>query len=218
MDKPIISKEKIKTLFETKFLKMYDLNYAEGRHYFVATRNSLDNMVAVKSDSEFTAMLPDAVTCIVIVKEKEKEPKLLLTYEYRYPTGRFLLSPPAGLIDPEDKAAECPQIVTAIREIKEETGLTVKDTDTVRVITPLSFSTPGMTDESNGLVLAVIEVDNLESINQDGTVGSELITDYKLIDREEAKHILERGRDEFDNFYSIYTWAALMYFVSDMWK
>lgn len=218
MNKPSITKETIKSLFETKFLKMYDLNYAPGKHYFVATRNDSDNLVAVKTDSEFREMLPDAVTCIVIVKEKDNEPKLLLTYEYRYPTGRFLLSPPAGLIDPEDKTAECPQILTAIREIKEETGLTVKDTDVVRVVTPLSFSTPGMTDESNGLVLAVINVENLNDLNGNGTVGSELISDYKLINKEEAENILKSGHDEFGNFYSIYTWAALMYFVSDMWK
>lgn len=218
MNKPSITKETIKSLFETKFLKMYDLNYAPGKHYFVATRNDSDNIVAVKTDSEFREMLPDAVTCIVIVKEKDNEPKLLLTYEYRYPTGRFLLSPPAGLIDPEDKTAECPQILTAIREINEETGLTVKDTDVVKVVTPLSFSTPGMTDESNGLVLAVINVENLNDLNGNGTVGSELISDYKLINKEEAENILKSGRDEFGNFYSIYTWAALMYFVSDMWK
>lgn len=218
MKKPVISKEKVETLYEAKFIKLYDLNYAEGKHYFVATRNGKGNLVAVKSDEDFKKMLPDAVTCIVIIKQNNEEEKLLLSYEYRYPTGQFLLSPPAGLIDPEDSACECPQIEAAKREIKEETGLDVKDGDTVRLVSPLSFSTPGMTDESNALVLAVINVDNLDGIDQSGAVGSELFDGIKLVGKDEARKILADGRDEYGNFFSIYTWSALMYFVSDMWR
>ena len=74
-------------------------------------------------DEEFKKMLPDAVSCVVVLKQKGKEDRLLLNYEYRYPAGRFLLSVPAGLLDPEDKDCEDPLITAAKREIKEETGL-----------------------------------------------------------------------------------------------
>lgn len=218
MKRPDIHKENVEALYETKFLKLYDLNYAQGKHYFVATRNDKDNLVAVKTDSEFKNMVSDAVTCIVIIMEKGKESRLLMNYEYRYPAGQFLLSPPAGLIDPEDKGGEKPEIQAAIREIKEETGLTIKDSDTVKTVSPLSFSTPGMTDESNALVLAVINVDNLSELNQEGAVGSEMFDGFRLLNKEEARKVLSDARDEYGNYFSIYTWAALMYFVSDMWK
>lgn len=73
--------------------------------------------------------LPDAATAFVIVKEQGQADKLLLFYEYRYPTGSYMLGLPAGLIDPADLKKENPILDAMKREIKEETGLTVKDTD-----------------------------------------------------------------------------------------
>ena len=159
-----ITKECVKTLFETKFIKLFDLQYREGKHYFVATRNAEENLVATKSEEAFKTMLPDAVTCIVILKLPNEEPRLLMSYEYRYPAGRFLLSPPAGLLDPEDKLADEPLILTAKREIFEETGIEVKVSDQVFVVNHLLFSTPGMTDENNALVAAVISLENTDCL------------------------------------------------------
>ena len=121
--RPTIKKQNIKTLLETKFIKVFDLQYAEGRHYYNATRRSADDLVAVKSTEEFQNMLPDAVSCITIWNPSNGEPKLLLNREFRYPAGQFLLSVPAGLIDPADKEEDEPLLVTAKRELKEETGM-----------------------------------------------------------------------------------------------
>ena len=33
-----------------------------------------------------------------------------------------------------------------------------------------------------------------------------------------AKKILEDGVDEHGIYYSVYTWAALTYFVADLWR
>ena len=65
--KPEIKKEHVKPLFESKFIKVFDLQYEEGKHYFDATRRSADNLMAIKSDKEFKTALPDAVTCVVIL-------------------------------------------------------------------------------------------------------------------------------------------------------
>ena len=216
--KPIIRKENVKPLFESKFLRVFDLQYEEGRHYFDATRRPLENIVATKSDEEFKAMLPDAVTCVVILKIKDEEPRLLLTKEYRYPTGQFLLSPPAGLLDPEDANETSPILATAKREILEETGIVVEDGDSLSIISPLLFSSPGMTDESNALVCAVINLPDTSSLSQDGAVGSECFDGFMLLTADEAKDILKNGCDPDGIFYSIYTWGALMYFISDLWR
>lgn len=216
--KPIIKKEHLQTMLDAKFIRVFDLQYAPDKHYFDATRRTIDDLVAIKTEDEFKAMLPDAVTCIVILKIKDTEPKLLLTNEYRYPTGQFLLSPPAGLLDAKDISTNNPLISTAIREIKEETGLDVKETDSVFVINPLLFSSPGMTDESNALVGAIIHLEDTSSLNQDGAEGSEVFDGFQLLSMEEATTILKRGTDDNGIFYSVYAWAAMMYFVSNMWR
>ena len=216
--KPTIKKENVKPLFDSKFIKVFDLQYEEGKHYYDATRRSLDRIAAVKSDEEFRTMLPDAVTCVVILSINEEEPKLLLSKEYRYPAGQFLLSPPAGLLDPEDADTENPILTAAKREIKEETGLTITEKDSLFVINPLLFSSPGMTDESNALACAVVRLEDKSILSQDGAVGSECFDGFELLSRQEAMEILKSGKDKNGIFYSVYTWAALMYFVSGMWK
>lgn len=218
MNKPKITRECVVPLVETKFIKVYDLQYEEGKHYFDATRHVKEDLVATKSDEEFKTMLPDAVTCFVIIKSKLQAPRLLSFYEYRYPAGRFLLSPPAGLIDPEDKDTENALISTAKREIEEETGITIKDTDRIFMVNPFVFSTPGMTDESNGLVCAVVELEDESILNNDGAVGSECFDGFRLLTKEEAYKILKDGRDQNGNYYSLYMWAALTYFVTGLWE
>ena len=216
--KPEIKKEHVKPLFESKFIKVFDLQYEEGKHYFDATRRPADNLMAIKSDEEFKSALPDAVTCIVIFNIPGEDPMLLLDYEYRYPAGQFLLSPPAGLLDPEDANAPDPLLATAKREIEEETGLILKEEDNLFTINPLLFSTPGMTDESNALVCAVIRSADTSALTQEGAVGSECFNGFELLTKAEATKILTNGRDKNGIFYSVFTWAALMYFVSDLWK
>ena len=208
-----IDKNKIETLYESKFLKCYDLQYAEGKHYFEASRREKSELVARKTDEEAKSMLPDAVTIAVVVHLPGDDTRLLMTYEYRYPIGQFLLSPVAGLLDPEDKNCDEPLISAAIREIKEETGLTVKESDKVYVLNPCAFSTPGMTDESNAFLCAEIRVDDLKELNQNGAVGTELFDGFELLDKKRAEEIFKSGRDEKGNFFSLAAWAVLAYFV-----
>ena len=104
MKKPVITKECVVPLLDTRFIKVADLQYEPGKHYYDATRHGFDRLTATLSDEEFRAMRADAVTCVVVVKCPGEEPRLLLQYEYRYPVGRFLLSPPAGLMDAADLA------------------------------------------------------------------------------------------------------------------
>lgn len=217
-DRLQIDRENVKALFESPFIRVADLEYAPGKHYYNASRRVVDDMVAVKSDEEFKAMLPDAVSCIVILEMPGEEARLLLSYEYRYPTGHFLLSVPAGLIDERDKSEPNPILTTAIREIKEETNLEVTETDSVTIVNPLLFSSPGMTDESNALVCAILHPSGLSALSQEGAVGSEQFDGFSLLTKASAMEILKKGRDEAGNYYSIFTWAALAYFVSDAWK
>lgn len=209
-----INRERIETLYESRFLRCYDLQYAEGKHYYEASRREKGDLVVRKSGEEFRAMLPDAVTIAVVLHLPGNQTRLLMSYEYRYPVGQFLLSPVAGLLDPEDRDCDDPLVTAAIREIREETGLTVKETDSISVLNPCAFSTPGMTDESNAFLCAEITLDSLDGLNQEGAVGSELFDGFELLDREQAERIYRTGRDEHGNFYSLAAWMVLGIFLS----
>ena len=217
MKGPTITPDQAHSLLETPFLRVADLQYAQGRHYYVATRRPLDQLAAVRPEEEFLRLPPDAATCIVILRTPSQEPRLLLMREYRYPAGRFLLSPPAGLMDPEDLETDQPALTTALREIREETGISAAPSR-LELVSPLLFSSPGMTDESNALVLAVYDLPDLSQLNQNGAVGSECFDGFRLLTRQEAAEVLRRGRDEEGHFFSIFTWAALTWFVSGLWE
>ena len=209
-----INRDRIETLYETRFLKCYDLQYAENRHYYEVSRREQTDLVAKKTDAEFREMLPDAVTIAVVLHLPGGRTRLLMSYEYRYPVGQFLLSPVAGLLDPEDRKSSDPLAEAAVREIREETGLTVKKSDRIHVLNPCAFSTPGMTDESNAFLCAEITLDSLDGLNQNGAEGSELFDGFVLLDREHAEEIFRTGRDDRGNFYSLSAWMVLSIFLS----
>ena len=216
---PNITKECVETVVDKKFIRVFDLKYREGKHYFDATRRSVDNLVAPMTEEEFKRMLPDAVSCVVVIEKEGQEPRLLLSYEYRYPAGRFLLGVPAGLIDPEDADCKEPVHTAAIREIREETGIIFDEkTDSIFTINPLLFSTPGMTDESNGLVCVVLRQDVEGKLDQSGALGQECFDGFAMVTKDDARRILKAGVDDRGHYYSVYTWAALMFFAADLWK
>lgn len=209
-----INKDNVRPLRETKFLSLYDLEYAEGRHYFIASRNKSDDLVCRKDAETIKKDAASAVTIAAILNVAGEESKLILSYEYRYPVGQFLLSPPAGLIDPEDGTGESALITSTKREMGEELGITVEDSDTVSILNPCLYSTPGMTDESNALMLVELFRDTTPVFSQDNAVGSELFDGYVLLTKEDAKRILTQGCDDKGIYYSVYTWAVMQYFVN----
>ena len=218
MNKPTITKEKVKTVYENRFLKAYDLQYEEGKHYYVASRRALNELTAIKNDDEIKNMIPDAVSCVLILNIKGRESVLCLSREYRFPAGHFLLSVPAGLIDKEDAEQDNPAFATAKREIEEETGVKLENADRLTFVSPLLFSTPGMTDESNAVVQVVINRDSMPVLSQEGAVGGECFDGFVMLTKDEAIKVLRKGADADGIYFSTYTWIALMVFVSEMWK
>jgi len=216
MNNPKIDSKDIDVIYDNKYLSLYGMHFSNGQFYLEASRRKKDNLVAVLDEKSYDKFLPDAVTCVLVIKTPGQEPRLYLEREFRYPAAHFLLSPPAGLIDPKDGENGDPRIVAAIREIHEETGAVVKDTDKIYVASPLFFSTPGMTDESNAIVVAEIEMDDLSSLNSDLAEGSECFGEYALLTRSEAKKLIKECRDEKGRYFSIFTWCVLMYFVYEM--
>lgn len=209
----MIDKNNVRRLYDSKYMKLYDISPEENKHYYVASRRNPEELPAIKSAEEYKTLLPDAVSCIVVLKIKGQEPKLLLSQEYRYPAGKYLLSVPAGLIDPEDQTRPDAIGHTAIRELEEETGIKIQSEDMVKVVNPYLFSSPGLTDEGNALVYIEINRDSMPKITQDGAVGMEKFDGVVLLSKEEAQKLLIAGRDQNDIYYPVWTWAALMFFM-----
>lgn len=57
----------VKPLLETRFVKVFDLQYEDGKHYYDATRHSSGDIAATKNETAFSEMFPDAVSCVVIL-------------------------------------------------------------------------------------------------------------------------------------------------------
>ena len=186
---------KMETIYESEYMNLYDLQYKEGGHYYCASRRKKDRMVALTPDEECKTMQADAVSCFVVLNIKGQTKKLLLNWEYRYPVGQYMLSVPAGLIDEKDWDNPNALTATAIRELKEETGIEVEESDEIKVISPCVFSTPGMTDEGNALVYISINRDEMPKMNHDGAEGSEVFEGFRLVSKEDAQDYLCKGRE-----------------------
>ena len=75
-----------------------------------------------------------------------------------------------------------------------------------------------MTDESNGLVCVKLHLDNLDMLDQTHALGQECFDGFELVNEDKAKELLKAGVDDKGHFYSVYTWSALIYFISGLWK
>lgn len=213
-----IRKDFVVPLLDTKFIKVFDLEYEKDRHYYDATRRNVADLVATKTDQELKEAFPDAVSCVVVLVDESGEERLCVMQEYRYPIGRFVLSVPSGLIDDKDKEQENPLYSAAIREVAEETGLAFDEViDEIKTVNPMLFCSPGMTDESTAVVKIVMHRKKIPEISKDGAVGTELFKNGAWITKDEAITYLKKGSDETGIFYSAITWIALNVFISDLW-
>ncbi len=199
----------VETLLETRFVRVFDLKYAPGRHYYTATRRTREEMVAEMDDASFRSMVPDAVSLCVVWHEADQPDRMLLNREFRYPLGQFVASVPAGLIDPEDRGKDRAEAIrtAAMRELYEETGITPGEKDTFRILNACLFSSPGLTDESNAMVRLDLYGHSREELTQSHAEGSELFGGFQMVTREEAARMMAEER------ISVYTWIGLSEFL-----
>ena len=205
-------------LYHTRFVKLYDLTYDDGAHYFEASRREQDDLLATKSEEELVTALPDAVSACLVVVTPDDDPRMVLSYEYRYPTGQYVLGIPSGLIDARDLEGDDPLVVSMTREIAEETGVRLGEGDRIWVVNQLLFNTPGLTDESTALLCAVAHLDDLATLSHAGAEGSERFGAFELLTKAEVCKVLAEGRDPRGHFYPMVAWAAMTYFACDLWK
>ena len=131
----------IEKLTDNRFVNLYNVKATSVHdtpvNYFVASRaKSIETMKLSTHKNT-----PDGV--IIYSVYGEKHDKVVLIRQYRYTLGDYIYEFPAGLVEPDENYHE-----GAIRELYEETGLTLKPIEVDEAYQKPYFTTVGMTDES----------------------------------------------------------------------
>lgn len=189
--------KKITKLTDNRFLNMYHLdaqNRVGGKvNYYVASRaKSIDEMQLSSRKN-----IPDGVTIYSLYGEKRD--KVILIRQYRYTIDDYIYEFPAGLIDTgEDYKG------AAIREMKEETGLTFHPVPVDEMYVRPFYTSIGMTDESNVLAYGYAE----GQISRDDLEDDEEL-EVIVADRDEVRRILKEEK------VAVMCAHMLMHFLAD---
>ena len=121
---------------------------------------------------------PDGVTIFCVYGPDHG--KVVLVRQYRYAVGGYVYEFPAGLVEHGEDIHEA-----AVREVKEETGLTLNVVRPDPMHERAFFMTDGMTDERCAFVYGYCEGEP----SQEGLEDTESIQ-VVIADREEVRRIL----------------------------
>lgn len=124
--------EKIKS---GNYLNRYDISY-ETPHGHTKVYEMFSRDGGIDTEEKLKNPRTDAV--VIIVTDPPGE-HLLLIREFRLELDNYIYGLPAGLIDPGETPEE-----TAVRELKEETGL---DLVKIRDVMPASYCAVGLSNE-----------------------------------------------------------------------
>ena len=174
--------KKITQVTENPFVNLYDMDVEDrrgnARKYYVASRAKTAEGLEMSRKQQ----MADGV--IIYSLYGEKRDRVVLIRQYRYAIDGYIYEFPAGLVEPgEDYHA------SAVREMKEETGLTLHPIQVDIMFEKPYYTTIGMTDECCGTVYGYA----------DGEISSDLLEDSEeievvLADRDEVRRILREER------------------------
>ena len=187
----------IEKLTDSKFVNLYHINATSVHNtpvsYFVASRAKSIEQMKIKTREN----TPDGV--IIYSLYGEKRDKVVLVRQYRYTIGDYIYEFPAGLVETGEDFK-----TAGIREMKEETGLTLEPVTVNPAYEKPYFTTIGMTDESCATVYGYAS----GTVSRAGLEDSEEL-EIVLADKEEVKRILKEEK------VAIMTSYMLMHFLHD---
>lgn len=169
---------KVSQKTQNRFLNFYELDtinkVGKQGKYFVASRAKCETELKLRTGKN----TPDGV--VIYSLYGENHDRVVLVRQFRYPLGAYIYELPAGLVDAGESYH-----TAAIRELKEETGLTLEPIPVADMYQKPYFTTIGMTDESCATVYGYASGE----ISQKYMEDSEEI-EVVLADREEVRRIL----------------------------
>ena len=169
----------LKTLTKTKFLSMYEAQYenkvGNKKSWMIASRKSEETL-----NKKFFQNQKDDNDAVVIAALHKPSNKLVIVRQFRVPVNDFVYELTAGLIDDGEDFKN-----TVKRELKEETGLDLKEMVLEKSHLYLS---PGMTDECVNFTFCTCEGE----LSTDNMEDDECI-EPMLISKEDAMEIIKGG-------------------------
>ena len=173
---------KVEQVTHNKFVNLYnlDVTHKNGRQskYFVASRAKEESALKLRTGKV------NADGVVIYALYGEKHDRVVLIRQYRYPAGDYVYELPAGLVDEGENFHEA-----AVRELKEETGLTFHPLNVDPMYEKPAFTTVGLTDEACGTVYGYA----------DGEVSDKFMEaseDIQIIlaDRDQVRQIMKEGK------------------------
>lgn len=188
---------KITQQTENPYLNLYELEveHKTGKtgRYYVASRAEKTEELEISQ----RVQTPDGV--IIYSLYGEKRDKVVLIRQYRYPVDQYVYEFPAGLVEPGESIH-----LAAVREMKEETGLTFRSLSVDSIYEKPYYMSIGMTDECCATVYGYAD-GTISKAHLEETEEIEVV----LADREEVRRILKEERTEIVCAY------MLMHFLSE---
>lgn len=166
-----------------KFLNMFVFTVEDrtGRvhPYYVASRaKDIDSLKAKTGENPADGVIMYAV-------HRGETDRVVLVKQFRYSIGDYIYELPAGLVDPGEDYR-----ITAVREMKEETGLEFIPIEHDSCYSEPFFTTVGMTDESCRTVFGeafgspsneyLEESEDIEVVFADRTMAKEILKNQKV--------------------------------------
>lgn len=165
------------------FLNFYEMEVMDRKGkkfpYYMASRAK--HMDELKMNNLAEEDHPDGV--VIYSLYGEKKDKVVLIRQYRYPLGGYIYEFPAGLVETGEDFHS-----GAIREMKEETGLTFLPEKVDSMYERPFYTTIGMTDECCSMVFGTAQ----GTISRAGLEDSEEL-EVVLADRQEVRRILKKN-------------------------
>lgn len=173
---------KIEQATHNRFVNLYNLEI-ENRvgktgEYYVASRAKTMEQLELSTKKQS----PDGV--IIYSLYGEKRDRVVLIRQYRYAIDNYIYEFPAGLVEPGEDYHD-----SAVREMREETGLSLHPLKVDTIYEKPYYTTIGMTDECCTTVYGYA----------DGEVSADALEDGEEIevvfaDRDEVRRILREER------------------------
>ena len=172
----------VKQITHVPYVNLYELDVtnktgADGKYYVASRAKDPEAMKLATGNNT-----PDGV--IIYSVYGEQRDRVVLVRQYRYSIGGFIYEFPAGLVEPGEDYHEA-----GIRELKEETGLTLELLPADPMYENPGFTTVGMTDESCATIYGYASGE----ISDRGQEDAEEIQ-VVLADRQEVRRILREER------------------------
>ena len=172
--------DKIEKLTDEKFVNLYRLKGKKLKggdvNYLLASRHGDPKDLKVSNHGND----PDAV--VIYALYGENRDRVVLIRQYRYTIDNYIYEFPAGLVDPGETYREA-----AIREMHEETGLTLTPADVDPMFETPRYTSIGMTDETNAMVFGYASGD----ITTEFTESTEEI-EVVIADRDMVREIMKK--------------------------